>query len=80
LGKRNAHAKGARPQDVETIGGSKIVEALCQRMSKSELTLVDIGGKKPETHSKGMNKAQSKGMAEREEHSMKSNGLQTCLH
>jgi hypothetical protein len=80
LGKRNARAKGARSQDVETIGESKIVGALCQRMPKSELTLVDTGGKKPETHSKGINKAQSKGMAEREEHSMKSNGLQTCLH
>jgi hypothetical protein len=40
-GKRNAHAKGARLQDVETIGGSKIVGALCQRMSKSKLTLGD---------------------------------------
>jgi hypothetical protein len=79
LGKRNARAKGACLQDVETVGESKIVGALCQRMSKSELTLVDIGEKKPETHGKGINKAQSKAMAEREEHSMKSNCLQTCL-
>jgi hypothetical protein len=38
-GKRNALAKGARLQGVETIGESKIVGALCRRMSKSELTL-----------------------------------------
>jgi hypothetical protein len=42
ISKRNAHAKGARLQGVETIGGSEIVEALCQRMSKSGLTPVDI--------------------------------------
>jgi hypothetical protein len=36
---------GARPQDVEPIGGSKIVGALCQRMSKSQLTLVEAAVK-----------------------------------
>jgi hypothetical protein len=44
-GKGNAHAKGARLQDVETIGGSKIAGALCQRMSKSALTLLETRDK-----------------------------------
>ena len=38
-GKRNGHAKAATSQSAETIGGREIVGALCQRMSKSNLTL-----------------------------------------
>jgi hypothetical protein len=37
--KRNAHAKAAMSQSAETIDGREIVGALCQRMSKSNLTL-----------------------------------------
>jgi hypothetical protein len=48
-------------------------------MSKSGLTPVDIGGKKPEAGGKGINKAQSERMAEFEKPSIKSNGLPTCL-
>ena len=37
--KRNGHAKAAMSQSAETIDRREIVGALCQRMSKSNLTL-----------------------------------------
>jgi hypothetical protein len=40
LCKRKPDAKVTRSQSAETIDGSKIVGELCQRMSKSNLTLV----------------------------------------
>jgi hypothetical protein len=43
-GKRNAPAKVARSQSVETIDRREVVDAICQLMSKSRLTLVEIGG------------------------------------
>ena len=46
--KGNEHAKVARSQSAETVEGSEIVEALCQRMSKSNLTLVEAEGQRRE--------------------------------
>jgi hypothetical protein len=47
-GKRNPVAKAASPQRTETAGGSQVVAAGCQRMSKPELTLVETGHKRPD--------------------------------
>jgi hypothetical protein len=53
-GKRNALAKAASPQSSEAIDGSKIAGALCQRMSKLSLTLVETERQKDRrTYSKG---------------------------
>jgi hypothetical protein len=60
---RTAHAKGAYLQVIETIGASKIARALCQRMSKPELTLGDTRTKTREIWSEGIIKAQSEARA-----------------
>ena len=44
--KRNAPAKVASAQTAETIDGSRVGGALCQQVSKSQLTLVEIGRQK----------------------------------
>jgi hypothetical protein len=54
LGKRNALAKAASLQSAETIGRSKTAGALCQGMSKSDLTLVEIGDKTKNTKTSRM--------------------------
>jgi len=45
---RNPDAKVTSSQSAETIDGSKIVGELCQRMSKSNLTLVEAEGERLE--------------------------------
>jgi hypothetical protein len=54
-GKRNADAKGVGSQNAETIERGKVVIALCQRMSKSELTVVESGTKTTEACAKRRN-------------------------
>ncbi|MGA2354191.1 MAG: hypothetical protein ABSG02_06825 [Terriglobales bacterium] len=39
---RNALAKSQSPQSAEIVEGGKIAGALCQQVSKSELTLVEM--------------------------------------